>query len=113
MSFTTDPAPRQAFITGLRDLADYLDQHPDFPVPENRTDIYLAAQLIDHGGRTQVDCFARQLGVTATDNRALTGHYETGRFFGPIGYRMISLSAARMTVYQADAELNGLPDTWT
>ena len=113
MSFTTDPATRQDFITGLRDLADYLDQHPLIPVPANRTDIYLAAQPIDHGGRTQVDCFAWQLGVTATDNRDLTGHYETARFFGPVGYRMLALSAARITVYQADAALNGLLDTWT
>ena len=113
MSFTTDPATRQAFITGLRDLADYLDQHPAIPVPRHGTEIYLPASSTDDGGCAQVRHFARQLGVTPTDNRALTGHYETGRFFGPIGYRMISLSAARMTVYQADAELNGLPDTWT
>ena len=75
MSFTTDPAARQAFITGLRDLADYLDQHPAVPVPENRTDIFLAAPALDDGGRAQVDRFARQLGVTAADSRAYTGHY--------------------------------------
>ena len=33
MSFTTDPNVRQAFITGLRDLADYLDRHPAVAVP--------------------------------------------------------------------------------
>ena len=38
MSLTTDPATRQAFITGLRDLADYLDQHPAVPVPTYGTD---------------------------------------------------------------------------
>ena len=36
MSLTTDTAARQAFITGLRDLADYLDQHPAVPVPHPR-----------------------------------------------------------------------------
>ena len=46
MSFTTDPATRQAFITGLRDLADYLDQHPLIPVPTNQG----LCQLIAEGG---------------------------------------------------------------
>ena len=118
MSVTTDPATRQAFITGLRDLADYLDRHPVVPVPAHGTEIYLSATLIDYGGCAQVDHFARQTGVPVTDNTAHGGHYQAVRSFGPVGYRMTALSAARMTVYQAEASLNGfdpsgLPDTWT
>jgi hypothetical protein len=36
MTVTTDPATRQAFITGLRDLADYLTSHPAVTVPPVR-----------------------------------------------------------------------------
>jgi len=118
MSITTDPATRDDFITGLRDLADYLASHPAVTVPLYGAEIYLPAHLTDHGGCTQVDRFARQMGVTVADNITRTGHYEAVRSFGPIGYRMIALSTARLTVYQDEASLNGfdpsgLPDTWT
>jgi hypothetical protein len=81
-------------------------------------EIYLPAHPTDHGGCTQVDHFARQMGVTVTDNSTRTGHYEAARSFGPVSYRMIALSTARLTVYQDEAALNGfdpsgLPDTWT
>ena len=36
MSLTTDPDARQPFITGLRDLADYLDRPPAPPRPRAR-----------------------------------------------------------------------------
>ncbi len=49
MSFTTDPATRHALITGLRALADYLDQHPAVPVPRYGTEIYLSASSTDDG----------------------------------------------------------------
>ncbi len=114
MSFTTDPATRQAFITGLRDLASYLDTNPGIPVPVHGTEIYMSATLVDHGGCAEVDRFARQTGVPVTDNTASSGHYTAVRSFGPVLYRMIALSAPRMTIYQDEATLNGFaPDTWT
>ena len=33
MTYTTDPERPAAFITGLRDLADYLAGQPAIPVP--------------------------------------------------------------------------------
>jgi hypothetical protein len=113
MAITTDPGIRQAFITGLRDLASYLASHPAVPVPGNGAEIYLPAYLTEHGGRAQVDQFAGQTGVTVTDNTAHDGHYEASRFFGPVRYRMIALSHARMTFYQAEAAYNHLDDPWT
>jgi hypothetical protein len=118
MTVTTDPATRHAFITGLRDLADYIARHPAVTVPLCGAEIYLPADLTDHGGCPQVEHFARQMGVTVTDNITRTGHYEAARSFGPVRYRMIALSTARLTVYQDEASLNGfdpsgLPDTWT
>ena len=115
MSFTTDIATRQAFITGLRDLADYLDQHPAVPVPKYGDEIHLCARSTDDGGRAQVDHFATHM-QAAIDNRlAYSGHYEAVRSFGPVGYRMTAISDHAMARYHAADTYYGYvtPDTWT
>ena len=101
MSSTTDPATRQAFITGLRDLADYLDQHPAVAVPAHGTEILLCAASADDGGCAQVDHFARQLGVPVENELAYAGHYRAARSFGPVGYRMTAISEAAMARHHA------------
>ena len=115
MSFTTDPATRQAFITGLRDLADYLARHAAVPVPWHGTEILLSARSTDDGGCAQVDHFARQLGVTLHDDLADTGHYSAARSFGPVGYRMTAISDHAMARHHAEMTYSGCitPDTWT
>jgi hypothetical protein len=92
MSPATDPDRRQAFITGLRDLAWYLASHPALPVPPYGTEINISAASADDGGCAQVDHFARQLAVTPHDDLADSGHYGAVRSFGPIGYRMTAIS---------------------
>ena len=111
----TGPDHRRAFITGLRDLADYLDQHPAVPVPAYGTEIHLSANSADDGGCVQVDRFARQLGVTPDDDLDCSGHYRAVRSFGPVGYRMIAISEAAMARYRAADSYYGCvtPDTWT
>jgi hypothetical protein len=119
MSFTTDPDTRQAFVTGLRDLADHLDAHPAIPVPRYGTEIYLSASSTDDGGCAQVSQFARQLGVAVPTTISYSGHYEAARYFGPVGYRMLAISDAAMARHYAWASYNGCvtpdlqPDTWT
>jgi hypothetical protein len=119
MSFTTDPGTRQAFITGLRDLADYLDQHPAVPVPAYGTEIYLNASSTDDGGCAQVAHFARQLGVPVPHGISYSGHYEAARRFGPVGYRMLAISDDAMARHYALSSYSGAvtpdprPDTWT
>jgi hypothetical protein len=115
MSFTTDPESRQAFITGLRDLADYLASHPAVPVPAYGTEIYLSAASTDDGGCAQVSHFARQLGITPPTAISYSGHYEAARYFGPVSYRMIAISAAAMARHRAADSYYGCvtPDTWT
>jgi hypothetical protein len=76
MSFTTtDPGTRQAFITGLRDLADYLASNPAVSVPRHGCEISMFAHSTDDGGCAQVDHFARQLGAMVCDDLADCGHY--------------------------------------
>jgi hypothetical protein len=115
MSSTTDTATRQAFITGLRDLADYLDQHPAVAIPVHGTEILLSAASADDGGCAQVDYFARQLGVPVENSLAYDGHYRAARSFGPVGYRMVAISEAAMARYHAADTYYGYvtPDTWT
>jgi hypothetical protein len=115
MSVTTDTATRQAFITGLRDLARYLDQHPAIPVPKYGAEIHLCASSTDDGGCAQVAQFARQLGVTPPKIISSSGHFEAVRSFGPVGYRMIAISDAAMARHHAADSYYGCvtPDTWT
>ena len=115
MSFTTDPSTRQAFITGLRDLVDYLDRHPAVPVPTYGTEVYLSAASTDDGGCAQVRHFARQLGITPPTAVSYSGHYEAVRCFGPVGYRMLAISDAAMARYHAASSyyVAVTPDTWT
>ena len=115
MSFTTDPGIRQAFITGLRDLADYLDQHPAIPVPRYGTEVYLSASSTDDGGCAQVRHFARQLGIAAPATISHSGHYEAARSFGPVSYRMTAISDDAMARHHAHSSYHGAitPDTWT
>ena len=115
MSLTTDTATRQAFITGLRDLADYLDRHPAVPVPAYGTEIHLCASSTDDGGCAQVSHFARHTGATVENSLPRSGHYEAVRSFGPVGYRMTAISDAAMARHHAADTYYGCvtPDTWT
>ena len=115
---TTSPDDRQAFITGLRDLASYLASHPAVPVPSYNVEILLSAGSADDGGCAQVDDFARQLDVTPHDELADTGHYSAARTFGPVGYRMTAITDHAMARFYAADTYYGcvvpdLPDTWT
>jgi len=115
MSFTTDPGTRQALISGLRELAEFLDSHPAVPVPRYGTEIYLSAASTDDGGCAQVAQFARQLGIPVPEGISYSGHYEAVRSFGPVGYRMLAISTAAMAQHYAWASYSGsvTPDTWT
>ncbi len=115
MSPATDTDARQAFITGLRDLADYLDQHPAVAIPAHGADILLSAASADDGGCAEVDYFARQLGVPVENELACSGHYRACRSFGPVGYRMAAISDGAMARHHAHYSYTGsvTPDTWT
>jgi hypothetical protein len=107
MSSATGPDHRQAFISGLRDLAWYLASHPAIPVPRHGTEILLSADSTDDGGCAEVDHFARQFGITPDDDLARSGHYGAVRTFGPIGYRMTAISENAMARYYAERTYDG------
>ena len=114
MSVTTDPATRQAFITGLRDLADYLDRNPAIPVPKTGETITVHASPADDGGRAQVDHIAALLDADLRDETARGGHYWAVRNFGPIGYEIAAISSTPPVARRTPACYQSLtPDTWT
>ena len=113
MLYTTEPGARAAFITGLRDLAAYLETHPGIPVPRYGQCLTLNAASTDDGGRDQVNHVACLLGATITDEIAGGGHHRAERAFGQITYSIVSIPAAHMAAYHALVSYDGCvsPDT--
>lgn len=90
-----NPQLRAALIAGLRDLADFIEANPAVPVPS-----YVSARISipapgadDDEKRAFVDSAAAALGTTAA-YAAPSGHYTTGRTFGPVGFEVFMIPAA-------------------
>lgn len=113
MTYTSQASIREQFITALRDLADYLQDHPNTPVPIHGAAISLYAEPPESGGRGQVAHIAAQLGATVTDDTRNGGHLTATRMFGPISYTVVSIPATVMAAYQAFSSYSGCdtPDT--
>ena len=101
MLYTTDPAARERFITGLCDLAACLDARPNVPVPSIGATINLHVASTEDGGRGQVAHIAAQLGVTISDDTLNGGHLTAVRMFGPVGYMVVSIPATVMADHRA------------
>ena len=101
MSYSTQPSVRQTFITGLRELAAYLEGHPSVPVPTMGASISLYAADTEDGGRGQVAHIAALLGATIADDTRRGGHLTATRMFGPVGYTVISIPATVMAAHHA------------
>lgn len=102
---TTDTAKRDAFITGLRDLADYLTAHPGVSVPEYEARIGVACGDAEYGGSDQVTSTAEALGSGIT--RDADGSVSTGRSFGPVSYTVSAVSSEAMDRYYAEFTYRG------
>lgn len=111
--YSTDTSTRDAFITGLFALAVYLEAHPEVPVPAYGTEILVAARDMEDGGITDIQNAAGALAsdVVGTDS----GGRETCRSFGPVGYKIFSLTKASMARHHAEASYRGcvMPDRET
>ena len=81
---------RGRLIAGIRDLATFLQDHPDMPAPR-WADVYV---FPSHGAceemRAEIDQIAARIGAEATDNAAY-GHYVASRHFGPVQYRAVAI----------------------
>jgi hypothetical protein len=97
---TTDPAAREAFIAGLRELADFLAASPAVPVPKYGETILLTTHGTDEENRRAVDEFAAVTGADTPDGWNEYGSYAAARTFGVIGYKAVAHSAASMAVWE-------------
>jgi hypothetical protein len=104
-----DLLARTQIITGLRQLADYLEDHPDVPVCRFGWDlpVYPGSRDGDAAERAQVDKIAALLEVPVTDRTGDGGHYKAVRAFGLITYEAIHVSERRMAAHRALMSYSG------
>ncbi|MFF5207799.1 hypothetical protein [Streptosporangium sp. NPDC000396] len=80
-----DTHRRTAFISGLRNLAIFLEANPAVPIPTDPTIItYYPEQTTDDGLRAEIDRIATLCGTTVDPRLLPLGHYTVARCFGPI-----------------------------
>src|ERR1700728_1099586 len=120
MSARTIPADlfaRTQIVNGLRQLANYLDTHPDVPVNEFGWDLLSCTrETTDAAGMAEVDRIAAILGVQVRDDTPEGGHYTAAKTFGRITYEAIHVTTRRRAAHQAlmsyaDAVTPDDPDT--
>lgn len=93
---------RSKVIAGLRQLADYLHDHPAVPVAPFGWDVLAHAKAdSEQAERAEVDRIAAILGVPVTDDTAEGGHYRAIRSFGLITYEAVHIPKRCMEVYDA------------
>ena len=94
LTFPNPVAPAQ-ITDGLRQLADYLDAHPDIPLAPYGWDLLVSTHCDnDTEGRAEVDRIAAILGVPPDDDTADGGHYTAARSFGPVKYYAFHIPAS-------------------
>src|SRR5450755_4537522 len=95
--------PARARVTsGLRQAADYLDQHPGIPVSEHGwTLLSFPPRDDDDADRAEVDRVAAILGVTPADDTADGGHYRAVLAFGPVTYEFVHIPARQQAAHRA------------
>lgn len=122
MTITPTPANQPArteAINGLRQLADFLDAHPDVPVADHSWTLHAFPRDAEDDATEQaeVDHVAVILGVTVRDDTANGGHYLAARTFGRVTYEFVHIPdhtrAAhheRVTGTADSASLNDTPE---
>lgn len=92
-----DRFTRQQIITGLRDLADFLEANPGVPVGEyGETFLVFTPSTVDDASAVaMVDQTAALLDTRPWDDRHSGGHYSAYKSFGPIAYKLVHIPRAR------------------
>src|SRR5450631_630206 len=91
MIYQANSEERERLIAGLRELADFLAQNPEVPVPRHADLLVFPAPGSNAEMFTEIDVIARQIGATASDADSPAGHYSAGRDFGPVHYRAVAI----------------------
>ena len=91
MNYYANDEQRVRLIAGLRDLADFLDQNPDVPVPRRADLLVFPPEASDAEMFAEIDTIAELIGSTASDADSPRGHYSAVRDFGPVQYRAVAI----------------------
>jgi hypothetical protein len=94
--------PRDQLTAGLRQVADYLDTHPDIPAAPYGWELLVSThRTTDVDGIAEVDRIAAVLGVPVEDGIADGGHYAAIKTFGPITYQAFHIPARYRAAHRA------------
>jgi hypothetical protein len=91
MNYYANSEERERLIAGLRDLADFLDQDAQVPVPRYADLLVFPDRGTEAEMFAEIDMIAEQIGVTAKQNETPDGHYIASRNFGPVQYRAVAI----------------------
>jgi len=91
MNYYANDEERVRLIAGLRDLAEFLDQNPEVPVPWGTDILVFPVEASDVEMFAEIDTIAELIGSTASDADSPRGHYSAVRTFGPVQYRAIAI----------------------
>lgn len=94
MSYYASPEERAGLISGLHELAEFLDQNPDVPAPRFAGLLVFPPIGSDAEMFTEIDLIAGRIGTTASDADSPAGHYSAVRDFGPVQYRAVAIPHA-------------------
>ncbi|MBW8487247.1 hypothetical protein [Actinomadura parmotrematis] len=93
---------RRNLITGLRALADFLEDNPAVPIPRGTVTVSMFARGDSQTcQRAAVDGVAALLGVPVQDETHDGGHYTAAKHFGPIAYQAIHIPTERQHAHRA------------
>jgi hypothetical protein len=92
---------RDRFITGLRDLADFLEQENAVPAPRWASAMFFSAASTDDEQRRDIHRIAALIGRDIEDRTAEHGHYTTSRDFGSVQYRAVAIPASSAAYHAA------------
>ena len=104
MSYYANSEERAGLIAGLRQLAEYLDRHPDVPAPRWTDLLVFPPAGSDAEMFAEIDAIAGRIGTTASDAGSPAGHYSAFRDFGPVQYRAVAIPHAARTTENRKAE---------
>jgi len=97
---------REEFITGLRQLADFLTVNPTVPAPDLTVSIQLSADGRSDGERRAVvDRAALAMGVEPVDPYGLGEHWEAALCFGPVKYYVLAVDQRHMEDFREEQRL--------
>jgi hypothetical protein len=101
------PAERHDLISGLRALADFLEDNPEIPAPFGADFLVFPSRVSDGDGRVEIDRIAAMIGSPVVDRTARNEHYVTSRRFGAVEYRAVFIPSRVRAYHDAQASYSG------